>query len=218
MRINLDGPILRTLTLIFDVTVTTFLFLLCCLPVFTIGASLSAMYATMLAVVRDGCTGVIRSFFGAFRDNFKQATLLWLLAAAVGLVVAADIMVCWGFDMEAGMMLSVMQGLTVFCTALYAAVSTYVFSGIAVYRVTWKQAISNALYWTMKKLPATLALLLLCAVMVAAVAVLWFFAFPVIAIGLYLQAKLLDRILDLPREEPVHVDEEIYYGCLGGAP
>ena len=212
MRINLDNSILRALTCIFDVTATTVLFLVCCLPVFTIGASFSAMYATMIAIANDDCTGVIRSFFGAFRDNFKQATWLWLLDVLVGLVVAGDILVCWGMDMEAGLVLSVMQGLTIFCTGLYVAISTYVFSGISVYHVTWKQAISNAFYWTMKKLPATAALVLLFGAMVASVLVLWFFAFPCIALGLYLQAKLLHKILDLPQDEPVHVDEEIDYG------
>lgn len=211
MRINLDNSILRTLTCIFDVITVTLLFLLCCLPVFTVGAAASAMYATMIAVAEDTCAGVVRSYFRAFRDNFRQATLLWLPAAVVGLVVAGDILVCWGLDMEAGVMLSVMQGLTVFCTGLYGAVWIYVFSGIAVYRVTWKQAISNAFYWTMKKLPSTLLLLLLTAAMLASVAVLWFFAFPVIALGLYLQAKLLHHALDLPREEPEHVEEEIFY-------
>jgi len=212
MRINLDNSILHALTCIFDVIVATVLFLVCCLPVVTIGASLSAMYATMIAITKDSYTGVFRTFFGAFRENFKQASFLWLLAALVGLVVAVDIMVCWGFDMEAGLMLSVMQGLTVFCTALYAAIGVYVFSGIAVYHVTWRQAISNAFYWTMKKLPATLGLLLLCAAMAVSVAVLWFFAFPVIALCLYLQAVLLGKALDLPRDEPEHVDEEIFYG------
>lgn len=212
MRINLDNSILHALTCIFDVIVATVLFLVCCLPVVTIGASLSAMYATMIAITKDSYTGVFRTFFGAFRENFKQASFLWLLAALVGLVVAVDIMVCWGFDMEAGLMLSAMQGLTVFCTALYAAISVYVFSGIAVYHVTWKQAISNAFYWTMNKLPATLGLLLLCAAMAVSVAVLWFFAFPVIALCLYLQAVLLGKALDLPRDEPEHVDEEIFYG------
>lgn len=212
MRINLDNSILHALTCIFDVIVATVLFLVCCLPVVTIGASLSAMYATMIAITKDSYTGVFRTFFGAFRENFKQASFLWLLDALVGLVVAVDIMVCWGFDMEAGPMLSAMQGLTVFCTALYAAISVYVFSGIAVYHVTWKQAISNAFYWTMNKLPATLGLLLLCAAMAVSVAVLWFFAFPVIALCLYLQAVLLGKALDLPRDEPEHVDEEIFYG------
>ena len=212
MRINFDNSLLRALTCIFDVMMVTVLFLVCCLPVFTIGAALSAMYATMIAIVNDQSTSVIRTFFGAFRDNFKQASFLWLLDALVGLVVVGDIIACWGFDMEASIMLSVMQGLTVFCTALYAAVSTYVFSGTAVYHVTWRQAISNALYWSMKKLPATAVLVLLHAAMVVSVAVLWFFAFPVSALGLYLQAKLLHKILDLPQDEPIHVDEEIYYG------
>ena len=212
MRINPNNSILHALTCIFDVIVVTLLFLICCLPVFTVGASAAAMYATMIAIVNDNCTSVVRSFFGAFRDNFKQASFLWLLDAVIGLVVVGDIMVCWGFDMEAGLMLSVMQGLTIFCTAFYVAISTYVFSGIAVYHVTWRQAISNAFYWSLKKLPATVVLVLLFAAMVASVLVLWFFAFPFIALGLYLQAKLLYKILDLPRDEPTHVEEEIDYG------
>lgn len=212
MRINPDNSILNGLARAFDVILTTVLFCVCCLPVVTAGASAAAMYATMIAVENDSCSGVIRHFFGAFRDNFRQATILWLLDALVGLVVLGDILVCWGFDMEAGAALSVMQGLTVFCTALYAAVSIYVFSGIATYHVTWKQAITNGLILTMRKLPMTLCLLLIQAAMVAAIAVLWFFAFPVIAIGLYLQAKLLRAAWDLPRNEPVHVEEEIDYG------
>ena len=210
MRINLNGPILNALTRIFDALVATLLFVLCCLPVFTIGASTAAMYAAMISIAGDGCSSVTRRFFGSFRDNFKQATLLWLLSALVGLVVAGDIAACWAFEMEATMFLSVMRGLTVFCTALYLAMNIYVFSGIAVYHVTWKQAISNALFWTMKKLPATLGLLLLCAAMGLSAWILWYFAFPVIAFCLYLQAKLLRRVFDL--EEPeIHQDEEIDY-------
>ena len=50
MQINLDGKLLGALTRIFDVIVATLLFALCCLPVVTIGASLSAVYATMLSI------------------------------------------------------------------------------------------------------------------------------------------------------------------------
>ena len=109
MRINPKNSILHALTCIFDVIVVTLLFLICCLPVFTVGASAAAMYATMIAIVNDSCTSVVRSFFGAFRNNFKQASFLWLLDAVIGLVVVGDIMVCWGLDMEAVPALSVMQ-------------------------------------------------------------------------------------------------------------
>ena len=210
MQINLDGPILRAMTRVFDCIVATLLFLLCCLPVFTIGASLSAMYATMIAIAGDGCSGVTRYFIGKFKDNFKQATALWLPAALLGLVVAGNIIACWGFEMEATMVLSVMRGLTIFCTALYTAMSIYIFAGIAVYQVTWKQAVSNALIFAMQHLPGTLGLLLLSAVMVASVFVLWFFAFPVIVICLYQQGKLLRRIFGLVEPEEHH-EEEIKY-------
>lgn len=210
MRINLDNSILRALTCIFDVIVATVLFLVCCLPVFTIGASLSAVYATMISIAGDGCSSVIRHFFDAFRDNFKQATPLWLLDAVVGLVVIVDIVVCWGFKMEATLILAIMRGLTVFCTCLYLAVSIYLFAGIGIYRVTWKQALTNALQWTMKMLPATGGLVLLSGGMVASLFVLWYFAFPVIALGLYLQAKILLHVFGL-KEPELHKDEEIEY-------
>ena len=210
MQINLDGKLLGAMTRIFDVIVATLLFALCCLPVVTIGASLSAVYATMLSIADDSCSGIFRRFFGAFRDNFKQATPLWLLNAVVGLVVIADIVVCWGFEMEATMLLSIMRGLTFFCTGLYAAMSVYVFSGIAVFHVTWKQAISNALFWTIKKLPATLCLLLCYAAMAVSIGILWFFAFPMVALCLYLQARLLRRVFELETPK-IHHEEEIDY-------
>ena len=210
MRINLNGSILTALTRIFDTILVTLLFLLCCLPVFTIGAACAAMYAAMIAIVGDSCTGVVRCFVDAFRSNFKQATLLFLPALLVGAVVAVDIAVCFGFEMEPTLMLAVMRGLTVFCTGLYAAMFVYTFAGIAVFQVTWKQALTNALFWTMKKLPATLGLLLIVGAMAFSVAVLWFFAFPVIVLGLYLQGKLLNKVFGL--EAPaLHHEEEIDY-------
>lgn len=210
MQINLDGPILRAMTRVFDCIVATVLFLICCLPVFTIGAAFSAVYATMIAIAGDGCSSVTRYFLGKFKENFKQATVLWLPVALLGLVVAGNITACWGFEMEATMILAVMRGLTIFCTALYTAMSIYIFAGIAVFQVTWKQAVSNALIFAMQHLPGTLGLVLLSAVMVASVFVLWYFAFPVFVICLYQQGKLLRRIFGLIEPEEHH-DEEINY-------
>ena len=210
MRINLDSRILSALTRIFDTLMATILFVLCCLPVVTIGAAASAMYATMIRIAGDGCSSTAGYFFGVFKDNFKQASVIWLPVALVGLVVAADIVACWGFEMKLTLILAVMRGLTVCCTCLYLAVSIYLFAGIAVYRVTWKQALANALQWTMKKLPATAGLVLLSFVMAVSVLILWYFALPVIALCLYLQGKILLHVFGLKVPES-HTDEEIQY-------
>lgn len=53
------------------------LFLLCSLPVLTAGASLTALYAGLRAMVKkESC---FRAFFHTFRVSFVRATLLWVL-------------------------------------------------------------------------------------------------------------------------------------------
>ncbi len=71
------------------------LWLLCSLPLFTIGASTTALYYTIVKCVRHDRSRVSRCFFGAFRSNFRQATLLWLLMLAYVLICLGDI---YAFD------------------------------------------------------------------------------------------------------------------------
>ena len=64
---------------IVDVIYIGILWLICCLPIFTIGPASTAMYYAMVKSVRHGRGHVSREFFGAFRRNFKAATLAWLV-------------------------------------------------------------------------------------------------------------------------------------------
>lgn len=84
-----DGPLMRALVYLGELILLNLLFLLCCLPVITAGASAAAMYTVAFRNL-DGKGGhVCRQFFSAFRANFKKATLQWLvmLAVAGGAVV-----------------------------------------------------------------------------------------------------------------------------------
>jgi uncharacterized membrane protein YesL len=66
--------------------------LVCSLPVFTLGASTTALYAVTIKLVRDReGTSPLRQFFAAFRSNFKQATILWLMLLTVGVFLALDV-------------------------------------------------------------------------------------------------------------------------------
>ena len=89
---NPDAPIMRALSFLFDCLVISLLFILCCLPVFTIGAALSALYRC--AVLLTGGDGAdARDFFRAFGRSFKKATPPWLLA----LVLLA--LLSWGLGL-----------------------------------------------------------------------------------------------------------------------
>ena len=67
-----------------------FLWLLCSLPLLTIGASSTALYYVIVKCVRHERGSPTKSFFHAFRENFRQGTLLWLLFLLYVLIGAAD--------------------------------------------------------------------------------------------------------------------------------
>ncbi|MCR5449928.1 MAG: YesL family protein [Solobacterium sp.] len=66
------------------------LWVLCSIPVFTCGAATTALYAVTLKIAEDKEHNITAEFFKAFRDNFKQATKLWLIMLAVGIVLGID--------------------------------------------------------------------------------------------------------------------------------
>ena len=77
---------------IVDVIYIGILWLICCLPIFTIGPSSTAMYYAMVKSVRHGRGHVTAEFFGAFRKNFIPSMKAWLLfMLLIGLWLANSI-------------------------------------------------------------------------------------------------------------------------------
>ena len=74
-----------------DVTCMSLLWSLTSLPLVTIGAATTAFYAYTMRQVRDTEGSILSGFFGAFKQHFKKATLLWLLEAAGIAFFAADL-------------------------------------------------------------------------------------------------------------------------------
>lgn len=66
------------------------LWFLCSLPIVTAGASTAALYSVTLKLARDEEPRLFSEFFKAFRANFKQATVLWLIMLVLGMVLGAD--------------------------------------------------------------------------------------------------------------------------------
>lgn len=74
-----SGSAVDFLELLFDLAVVNLLFLLCCLPVVTGGASLAGLcYAAEKLRRQEG--GPAANFWKGFRRNFRQATAAWIAA------------------------------------------------------------------------------------------------------------------------------------------
>lgn len=66
------------------------LWLICSLPIVTAGASTAALYSVTLKLARGEDCHLSRRFFRAFRENFRQATVLWLVLLGIGGFLALD--------------------------------------------------------------------------------------------------------------------------------
>ena len=86
-----DSPVIAFLNKMTDLILLNIIFVICCLPVFTIGAATTAMYYVCIISIRQGDGYVVRRFFESFRRNFKQATLLWLPMLVIWLVMGFDL-------------------------------------------------------------------------------------------------------------------------------
>lgn len=87
-----DTPIVVLLRLLADMMVLQFLFLLCCIPVVTIGPALSAMYAVIFKREWDGgVVSVISTFVRAFRKNFLSALALGGVVLLAAVIAVGDL-------------------------------------------------------------------------------------------------------------------------------
>lgn len=81
-----------------DYFLLNFLWILCSIPIITIGASTTAVSYASLKLLTDGDGSAVQNFFHAFRSNLKQATLLWLVALAVFGILALDLSLCFRYS------------------------------------------------------------------------------------------------------------------------
>ena len=86
-----DSPLMNGLSRMTDLVLLNLITLAACLPVFTAGASLTAMHFVLLKMVRGEEGYIVRDWVKSFKQNFRQATLIWLLFLAAGLMALLDI-------------------------------------------------------------------------------------------------------------------------------
>lgn len=119
---NQNTPLIRVLDVFGNVFVLNVLFVIFCLPIVTIGASTSAMYTMGLKMVRKEEGHMVRGFWEAFKRNFKQSTIAWLIEVFV-------IVTLWGMYTMVGNIEGAISSFysVVFVIELVVAVLTFPF-------------------------------------------------------------------------------------------
>lgn len=179
---NYDNPVWRFIGKFWDLILLNVLFVVCSVPIFTIGASTTAVYYVTLKLVRDEEGYTIRSFFKSFKENFKQATIIWLVLMAAGCILFLDFLffvrIPSGTMTFRTVMLAIFGGMTI----VWGAITLYVFPLQARFYNTIKRTLFNAFFMSIRHFLQTIGM----AAINVSVVVLALFVIPQIGILLIL--------------------------------
>ena len=156
-----ESPMMIALGKLADVIICNILFVLFSLPVITAGASLAALYTCMQRLVEDDERDeglIFQTFWWAFKDNFRQGTLLWLICLAAMLFLGAYYWITQSMAGSLGRMYQVTFFLLVL---LFLFGFLYVFPLQARYRNSVRNTLRNAWLMSVAALPWTLLALAL---------------------------------------------------------
>ena len=80
---NVNNPLMRALSKLFDIGWLSLIYVVFCVPIVTIGAATTSLYYVSAKVLRKDRGYVWSEFWHSFKLNFKPATLIWLIFAAI---------------------------------------------------------------------------------------------------------------------------------------
>ena len=79
-----DSKFMQILLLLADYMILNLLFILCCIPIFTIGAAQAGLYSGMRVLLdKEDDSPCSRAFFKGFSSGFGKITIVWTVLLAV---------------------------------------------------------------------------------------------------------------------------------------
>lgn len=156
---DLDSPILQIISRFCDIVILNLVFLITCIPIFTIGAANTALYDVVFRMDTDREGKLLPTYFRSFRENFRQSTALWLELMLFGAAtyvnmtrfsVLGESAYILGYGLFIVSVIILLLGLFVF---------SYAFPLLSRFRNSTGKTAKNALLLSIGNLPRTLVLL-----------------------------------------------------------
>ena len=151
---RIDSPFCEVMNKLFDLIALNLAFLMCCIPIITIGASCTALHTVAMKIAQGNDPHAVKGFLRAFRENFRQASVTWLLLLVSGGFLYVDAVIASQLG-TGGFLMRCLLG---FLGILYLFVLLYIFPLQSRYNNTIRKNLQNALLIAIRQLPKTILL------------------------------------------------------------
>ena len=196
---DVDNAVFRAIDTIGKIFILNLYWVICSLPIFTIGASTSALlYASMKLHDKEGY--VTSNFFSSFKENFKQSTAMWLILLMLSIIPTLDLYIV--NSLKEGIVVTALKGLLLGFALAILFVFLYAMALQSTFENTIKTTLKNALLMGIGHFPWTLLILcitLLPVILIIflgkdAVSIIYIMLFAGFALLAYLNSYILNFI------------------------
>jgi uncharacterized membrane protein YesL len=158
-KLSIDNPFFGFMDRLGDIVILNILFLICSVPIITMGASVSAMYQALREMEEDTYISAFKSFKAAFMSSLKKSIPVWLLCFIPGAVLVFDIM--FVTRAESSMFWHITGMVTGCLMFLWLMLVCWLFPAAVFKSFNIKEAVNRSMFLAVRNLPYTLLMILL---------------------------------------------------------
>lgn len=156
-----DSLIGRFLGKIGDIVVINLLWIICSIPLITLGASTTALYFSSLKIIKDNDNSARKNFFKSFKENFKQSTIIWIIFFIIGIIIISDYWLFSNLSDKLGNLAVIGKYIFSAIGIIWFIIILYLFPVIAAFENTTKNLLKNAIIFSISHLPSTLIMMII---------------------------------------------------------
>ena len=149
-----DGKFVKVLNRIADLVGLNLLAILFCIPIITIGASITAVYGCIFRIQEKREGYLTKDFWKLFKECFRSSTIIYLVGVAVVAMLYLDYQI-----FATASRLDILQVLVVAGGIVVAEIFTYAFPMESYFENSLKATVKNALLLGISNIPYTLLML-----------------------------------------------------------
>lgn len=138
---NTEGIVYKTMTIIYQLIVLNLMWWITSFPLITVGASTTALFYVIGKIVRKEEVHEFRDYMKGFRDNFRQATCIWVILCAAYIMIFTNLSFIKRYNSMEGLMLAlqlpVLIQVVIVTVFVFPLLSRYESNIIGIIKASW---------------------------------------------------------------------------------
>lgn len=203
---NSDSGFSKLMNKVADLFILNILWIFCSIPIVTMGATTTALYSVNLKLINNEEGNLIKTFFKSFKENFKKATIIWLIILITSLVLGVNLV----FWLKCGLSISYFALPFIFFSLfIFLLVTPYIFPILTKIKCSTLNIFKYCFIISLKNLPYSLLIILFGGSVLFAT-----FYFPIVflfmlLLGISLHSYMVSRIFSIVFNKDINLFNKI---------